>query len=161
MKNRTLSIIIFIILTSLACQTLIPVSTEKNVDTTPTQKTVSSTLTAIPPEVPAQEDAVNNMLAETLQADYFLINDAYNVTYKEDGSIEFYTNMPFDEIGEYYLNELPLHGYSQVYRGGPRAVEGCYQIFFKGDPGGKTLIVMPCIVFQTEEHWVSISLEDN
>lgn len=146
--NRKITFpLVVLFLISLSCKSLSQTPTADNVLSTPTQETITQ-------QTMTQSSAY-------ILPEYLYLSDAYKITKNEDGSIEFYTNLSFDEIGEYYLNELPLHGYSQIHPGGPRAVEGCYQIFFKGDPGGKTLIIMPCIVFQTEEHWVSISLEDN
>ena len=143
----------------LACQFIQP---SMNADVpTQTQETPSQpTAILIPSEVSTQEDNKNSPSTEFLDAGYFLTDDAYNVAHNENGSLEFYTDLSFDEIEDYYRQELPLHGYSEIFIDGPRPVEGCEQMFFEGNPNRRILIVMVCIIFQTEEHWVSVGLVD-
>jgi hypothetical protein len=145
---------------SVACQALTAPFTNENSTPIQTQETIAQPTTIMPFETPTTEGNINNSSTESLDADYFLTDDAYNVVKNENGTLEFYTNLWFDEIGDYYRQELPLHGYSEIFVDGPRPVEGCVQMFFEGDPSGKILTIMVCIIFQTEEFWVSVGLVD-
>lgn len=78
----------------------------------------------------------------------------------ENGNLEFYTNVSFDDIEDYYRQELPLLGHSESFVDGPRPVEGCEEMFFDGDPSGMILRIMVCIIFQTEKHWVAVGFVD-
>ena len=145
----------------IACQALTPPFTSENSTPTQTQETIAQPTTTMPFETSTTEGNINSSSTESLDVDYFLTDDAYNVVNNENGTLEFYTNLSFDEIEDYYRQELPLHGYSEIFIDGPRPVEGCEEMFFEGDPSGKTLSIMVCIIFQTEEHWVSVSFGDN
>lgn len=91
---------------------------------------------------------------------FLLTEDAYNILDSEDGSVHFLSNMSFDEVENFYRNELPLQGYTERIVDAPRPAEGCFKLIFDGDPSGKALTVSGCILFQTEEMSVSIRLED-
>lgn len=157
MKNKIVFPILILIVASLACRALAPSPIGEDVTISPQEAASQPTAIAASTEIPAQEETPNIDSTEILKDGYFLTVDAYNVAHNENGSLEFYTNLSFDEIGDYYRQELPLRGYSEIFVDGPRPVEGCFQMFFEGDPSGKTLSIMVCIIFQTEEHWVSIS----
>jgi hypothetical protein len=160
MKNKIVFPTIILILASLACRALTPSPVREDV-TISTQEAASQPTTFVTPaEIPTQEEIPNIESTESMNADYFLTDDAYNVVNNENGSLEFYTNLSFGEIEDYYRQELPLLGYSEIFVDGPRPVEGCEEMFFDGDPSGKTLSIMVCIIFQTEEHWVSVGLVD-
>lgn len=111
-------------------------------------------------EIVAQNQEANTQLPAYALPDYLYLSDAYKITKHDDGSIEFYSNMSFAEIEKYYLQELPRYGYSDgvVHYGEP--AEGCDELIFEGDPSGKALVITNCIIFSTEEHWVSIGLVD-
>lgn len=146
--NILISLFLLIIL--LACNTLTRPPT--GISFSQTQETFSPSTTA--PTFTKTPTSV------AVPPDYFFLDDAYNSTANEDGDIEFYTNKSFEYIHDYYIKELPLHGYSEVTVEGRDAPEGCFEIFFSGDPSGKMLVVTSCIIFQTEEHWISIGFID-
>ena len=145
----------------IACQALAAPFTNENSTPIQTQETIAQPTSIMPVETSTTEGNIDNSSTATLDADYFLTDDAYNVVKNENGTLEFYTNLWFDEIGDYYRQELPLRGYSEIFVDRPRPVEGCAEMFFEGNPSGKTLRIMLCIIFQTEELWVSINFEDN
>ena len=98
--------------------------------------------------------------SEGTHTDFLLPEDAYNIMDGEDGGVHFLSNMSFDEVEDFYRNELPLRGYTERIVDAPRPAEGCFKLIFDGDPSGKAMIVSGCILFQTEEMSVSIRLED-
>ena len=159
MKTKQPLFVISITFTFLiACRSLTLPFANENSAPIQTQETIAQPTIIMPFETSTTEGGINT---ESLSADYFLTNDAYNVVNSENGALEFYTNMSFDEIKDYYRQGLPPRGYSEIFVEGPRQVEGCEKIFFEGDPSGKTLSIMVCIIFQTEERWVSVSFGDN
>ena len=142
----------------IACRSLTLPFTNENNTPTQTQEAIAQPTITAPFEISTTEGGINT---ESLSADYFLTNDAYNVVNSENGTLEFYTNLSFDEIKDYYRQGLPPRGYSEIFVEGPRPVEGCEKIFFEGHPNDRTLTIMVCIIFQTEEHWVSVSFGGN
>ena len=135
----------------IACRSLTLPFTNENSIPAQTQEAIAQPAITLPFETSTTGGGIN----------YFLTDDAYNVVNNENGTLEFYTNLSFDEIKDYYRQGLPLRGYTEIFIDGPRPVEGCEKIFFEGDPSGKTLSIMICIIFQTEEHWVSVGFGDH
>ena len=98
--------------------------------------------------------------SEENHTDFLLTDDAYKVINNEDGSITFFSNMSFDDVEDFYRQELPLRGYTERIVEAQRPAEGYFQLIFDGDPSGKAMIVSGCIQFQNEEMAVSIQLKD-
>jgi formylglycine-generating enzyme required for sulfatase activity len=112
---------------------------------------------------PSSESSTQQTMTQSpayILPDYFYLSDAYKITKNEDGSIEFYTNLSFDEIEGYYRDELPDYGYTERFVDEPSPAEGCVRLTFDGDPSGKALVITDCIIFSTEEHAVAIGLID-
>mgnify|MGYP003390355200 FL=1 len=96
----------------IACQALTAPFTNENSTSIQTQETLAQPTTIMPFDTSTTEGNINSSSTESLNVDYFLTDDAYNVVNNENGNLEFYTNMSFDDIGDYYRQELPLLGAS-------------------------------------------------
>lgn len=96
--------------------------------------------------------------AGSVETDFPLLSDAYNVTDVGDGSLLYYTKASAEEALEFYRDEYSAKGYTE--RDITTVVEdGIFSIVFDGDPSGKAVVIQS-VDLGDGSRTISIRLED-
>ena len=94
----------------------------------------------------------------TIDTDFPMTDDAYNVTDVGDGSLLYYTKMSQEDVLRFYRDEYTAKGYTE------REIltqvsGGVFSIVFDGDPSGKAVVIQS-VDLGDGSSTVAIRLED-
>lgn len=94
----------------------------------------------------------------SVESDFPLTADAYNVTEIGDGSILFYTKLSAEEAMDFYRDEYTAMGYTE------RTIltvltDGTFSMVFDGDPSGKAVVIQS-VDLGDGSRTIAIRLED-
>jgi hypothetical protein len=137
-----------LVLASLACQTL----------TVGGNKVPSSTESVTQPTESSGDNGGTGGGGGSVETDFPLLPDAYNVTDVGDGSILYYTKVSAEEALEFYRDEYTAMGYTE------RTItttvqDGIFSIVFDGDPSGKAVVIQS-VDLGDGSRTIAIRLED-
>lgn len=139
-----------LVMASLACQAL-----QRGEATTP----AGSAPTANQSDQPtAAVDPANDNSSTTVQTDFVMTSDAFNVTDMGDGSILFYSKMSLDDLMKFYREEYSGRDYTER-EGLTVTSETTFSMVFDGDPSGKALVIQS-VDLGNGSRTVAIRLED-
>jgi hypothetical protein len=94
----------------------------------------------------------------SVESDFPLTADAYNVTDIGDGSILFYTKLSAEEAMDFYRDEYTAMGYTE------RTIltvltDGTFSMVFDGDPSGEAVVIQS-VDLGDGSRTIAIRLED-
>jgi hypothetical protein len=94
----------------------------------------------------------------SVDTDFPLLPDAYNVTDVGDGSLLYYTKVSAEEALEFYRDEYTAKGYTE--RDINTVMEdGIFSVVFDGDPSGEAVVIQS-VDLGDGSRTISIRLED-
>jgi hypothetical protein len=149
MKNFRISLAIaMLVLASLACQAV----TGRGDDTPPPNNDTTQ-----PTEAP-DNNGNNGNSDSSVQTDFPLTADAYNVTQVGDGSIVYYTKLSAEDAMKFYRDQYTAKGYKE------REIltvvsAGTFSMVFDGDPSGKAVVIQS-VDLGDGSRTIAIRLED-
>ena len=83
-------------------------------------------------EIDSKEDSVDS--------DFPMTDDAYNVLDIGDGSVLYYTKMPLEDVMDFYRDEYTSRGYTENELLTVIS-DGVFSMVFDGDPSGKAVVI--------------------
>jgi hypothetical protein len=94
----------------------------------------------------------------TVETDFPMTADAYNVTDIGDGSLLFYTKLSAEEAMDFYRDEYTAMGYTE------REIltvvsDGTFSMVFDGDPSGEAVVIQS-VDLGDGSRTIAIRLED-
>ena len=147
-----------LVLASLACQAVMGGGNDaqetQDVATQPPSDSVEATV-----EPADSNDNDNEGESEvTVETDFPMTDDAFNVVDVGDGSLLYYTNMSLEDVMEFYRDEYAGMGYTE--RELLTVVsEGVFSMVFDGDPSGKSVVIQS-VDLGDGSRTIAIRLED-
>lgn len=143
-----------LVLASLACQTLLG-GGNRDANDVPSSDSAG---TAEPQEVQSTLPADNNNSNATVDTDFPMTEDAFNVMDTGNGSILFYTKLSAEDAMDFYRDEYTARGYTE------REIltvvsDGTFSMVFDGDPSGKSVVIQS-VDLGDGSRTISIRLED-
>jgi hypothetical protein len=150
--DRIYLAVAFLVLASLACQTLSGgnqpvVTTEPGNSNPPSVATVTT-------------DPGTSGNDNTSSTGFPMTADAYNVTEIGDGSLLYYTNLSLEEVMAFYRAEYTSRGYTErEILTVVEADSGVFSMVFDGDPSGKGVVIQS-VDLGDGSRTVAIRLED-
>lgn len=95
---------------------------------------------------------------DSVETDFPMTADAYNVTEIGDGSILFYTKLSAEEAMDFYRDEYTAMGYTE------RTIltvltDGTFSMVFDGDPSGEAVVIQS-VDLGDGSRTIAIRLED-
>lgn len=148
-RMRIFLAISVLVLASLACQTL----TGSRGDNVP------SSNDNVPESTEASSDNDSSSgSGSSVETDFPMTADAYNVTDIGDGSLLFYTKLSAEEAMDFYREEYTAKGYTE------REIltvvsDGVFSIVFDGDPSGQAVVIQS-VDLGDGSRTIAIRLED-
>jgi hypothetical protein len=147
-RYQVFLMIAVLVLASLACQAL-------------TGRGDNTPATENPEVLPVEPDGGTGGSdggGDSVDTDFPLLPDAYNVTDVGDGSLLYYTKVSAEEALEFYRDEYTAKGYAE--RDITTVIEdGIFSIVFDGDPSGKAVVIQS-VDLGDGSRTISIRLED-
>ena len=154
MRNMKIYLAIAVlVLASLACNALTgdrdPSSPSSDGGTQPTEESNGTD---------SSNESNSNESDSSVESDFPLTADAYNVTEIGDGSILFYTKLSAEEAMDFYRDEYTAMGYTE------RTLltvltNGTFSMVFDGDPSGKAVVIQS-VDLGDGSRTIAIRLED-
>ena len=150
--------VIVLVLASLACQAVGGGS--KNTPAAPAAQEPAPTKSgdAVPAtQEPAATEPGDNTGAGTVETDFVMTADAYNII-EANGTLIFYTKMSLEDAMEFYRAEYTAKGYTE------REIltvvsDGVFSMVFDGDPGEKSIVIQS-VDLGDGSRSITIRLED-
>lgn len=153
MRNMKIYLAIAVlVLASLACNALTrdrdPSPSSSDGGTQPTEETGGT-------DSSNENDSSSD---SSVESDFPLTADAYNVTEIGDGSILFYTKLSAEEAMDFYRDEYTAMGYTE------RTIltvltDGTFSMVFDGDPSGEAVVIQS-VDLGDGSRTIAIRLED-
>lgn len=136
-----------LVLASLACQS---VTGNRGDDAPPSNDSA--------PEATGAPTDSSGGSGSSVQTDFPMTSDAYNVTDLGDGSLLFYTKLSAEEAMDFYRDQYSAKGYTE------RELltvlsDGTFSMVFDGDPSGKAVVVQS-VDLGDGSRTIAIRLED-
>ena len=100
----------------------------------------------------------NSNDSTTVDTDFPMTDDAYQVMDVGDGSLLYYTKMSQEDLLEFYRDEYTSRGYTERELL-TTVSDGVFSIVFDGDPSGKAVVVQS-VDLGDGSYTVAIRLED-
>jgi len=100
----------------------------------------------------------NSNDSTTVDTDFPMTDDAYQVMDVGDGSLLYYTKMSQEDVLEFYRDEYTSRGYTERELL-TTVSDGVFSIVFDGDPSGKAVVVQS-VDLGDGSYTVAIRLED-
>ena len=145
-----------LVLASLACQTVLGGNdadpSVPPADNSPTQPDAAQ------PTAASNDNSSSD--STTINTDFPMTADAYNVVDVGDGSIVYYTKLSMDDALKFYRDEYTARGYTE--REITTVVDtssGIFSIVFDGDPSGKAVVIQS-VDLGDGSRTIAIRLED-
>jgi hypothetical protein len=109
-------------------------------------------------EATATIEADSQDSVATVDTDFPMTDDAFNITDVGDGSLLYYTKMSQEDVLQFYRDEYAAKGYSE------REIltqvsDGIFSIVFDGDPSGKAVVIQS-VDLGDGSRTIAIRLED-
>jgi hypothetical protein len=110
------------------------------------------------PEATEASNEASGGSGASVETDFPMTADAYNVTEIGDGSLLYYTKLSADEAMDFYRDEYTAKGYTEreiltVVSG------GTFSMVFDGDPSGKAVVIQS-VDLGDGSRTIAIRLED-
>lgn len=149
--------VIVLVLASLACAGIgakdtpvAPAATQEPAATEPSDAGAAT-------EEPAATEPSDNTGAGTVETDFVMTADAFNII-EANGTLIFYTKMSLEDAMEFYRAEYTAKGYTE------REIltvisDGVFSMVFDGDPGEKSVVIQS-VDLGDGSRSISIRLED-
>ena len=144
-----------LVLASIACQALSGGGGGRDVDNVPPVNN-AETLESQSEEAPTTGN--DNNSNSSVDTDFPVTEDAYNMTDLGDDSLLYYTKLSAEELMDFYRDEYTARGYTE------REIltvvsDGTFSMAFDGDPSGKAVVIQS-VDLGDGSRTVSIRLED-
>jgi len=139
-----------LVMASLACQALQRGGSATPAGSEPTTNQGDQPTAAV--------DPANNNSSTTVQTDFVMTSDAFNVTDMGDGSILFYSKMSLEDLMKFYREEYSGRDYTER-EGLTVTSDTTFSMVFDGDPSGKALVIQS-VDLGNGSRTVAIRLED-
>ncbi|HEY5729108.1 MAG TPA: hypothetical protein VIS72_03600 [Anaerolineales bacterium] len=135
-KNRILLVLAVLVLLSLACQGL------SGGGSTPADAPGSSDVN---PPASSDDGYVDKNddgggAEPSVESDFPMTKDAYNVLDVGDGAVLYYTKMSQEDVMKFYRDEYASRGYTE-YELLTVVSDGVFSMVFQGDPSGKSVVI--------------------
>lgn len=106
----------------------------------------------------SSNESNSNESDSSVESDFPMTADAYNVTEIGDGSILFYTKLSAEEAMDFYRDEYTAMGYTE------RTIltvltNGTFSMVFDGDPSGQAVVIQS-VDLGDGSRTIAIRLED-
>lgn len=109
-------------------------------------------------EAPASSNENDSSEDTTVDTDFPMTDDAYQVVDIGDGSLLYYTKMSQEDVLEFYRGEYTSMGYTERELL-TTVSDGIFSIVFDGDPSGKAVVIQS-VDLGDGSSTVAIRLED-
>ena len=145
---RIFAAVLVLVLVSLACQAL---GGDGDDTLSPGSDESSS-------EVSSSDSNSGDTGSTSVETDFILTDDAFNITDIGDGNVLFYTKMSLEDVMKFYRDEYGSRGYSE------REIltvinDGVFNLVFDGDPSGSAIVIQS-VDLGDGSRTVTIRLED-
>ena len=145
---RIFAAVLVLVLVSLACQAV-----AGGGDDTSSPGSDESSL-----EVSPSDTSPGDAGSVSVETDFILTDDAFNVTDIGDGNVLFYTKMSLEDVMKFYRDEYGSRGYSE------REIltvvnDGVFNLVFDGDPSGNAIVIQS-VDLGDGSRTITIRLED-
>ena len=145
---RIFAAILVLTLASLACQAV-----KGGGDDTSSPEADESSI-----EVSPSDSSPSDTGSVSVETDFILTADAFNITDIGDGNVLFYTKMSLEDVMKFYRDEYGSRGYSE------REIltvvnDGIFNLVFDGDPSGSAIVIQS-VDLGDGSRTVTIRLED-
>jgi hypothetical protein len=156
--------VIVLVLASLACQiggsskdTPVPPATSDAGSATQEPAATEASDAGPATEEPTATKPGDNTGAATVETDFVMTDDAFNII-EANGTLIFYTKMSLEDAMEFYRAEYTAKGYTE------REIltvvsDGVFSMVFDGDPSGKAVVIQS-VDLGDGSRSISIRLED-
>ena len=147
-----------LVLATLACQTVMGGGTRGVDDTSAATESITQPTQDFQPDEVPTEAGNSNGSDSTVNGQFPMTADAYNVVEVGDGSLIYYTKLSADEAMQFYRDEYTSRGYTE--RDDLTIVaDGMFSMVFDGDSSGKSVVIQS-VDLGDGSRTIAIRLED-
>lgn len=156
-RPQILLAITMLLLATIACQAVMGGSQEMDTDPVPATESLIQPQDSESTEMPAEAGSTSDSKS-TVNTQFPMTADAFNVVEVEDGSLIYYTKLSTEEAMQFYREEYTSQGYAER-EDLTVVLDGMFSLVFDGDPGGKSVVIQS-VDLGDGSRTITIRLED-